>query len=136
MYKKDLSRKSEGVESAPSENPSGHDYSKRYRSSEGYAVCSDCGARENTDKAARKCARLVFPMIENWEIARRMVEDRARAELRQELDAARPSICVCGHAFAEHHKSDIDGLTGCLRITDDDITDDYEFCSCLDFERN
>lgn len=66
----------------------GHDYSKHFRSPEGYSVCCDCGARENTDKSARKCARLVFPIIEDWEVARRMIEDRARAELRQELAAA------------------------------------------------
>ena len=75
-------------ESAPSENNFGHDYSYGFRSAEGYAVCGDCGARENTDKAARKCARLVFPLTEDWEIARRMIEDRARAALRQEPAAA------------------------------------------------
>ena len=78
-------------QNAPSENNFGHDYSQAFRSPEGYCVCSDCGARENTDKAARKCARLVFPMTEDWEMARRMIEDRARAELRQELELAAAS---------------------------------------------
>lgn len=78
--------KNESSNATP-ENHFGHDYSQGFRSSEGYAVCGDCGARENTDKSARKCARLVFPMTENWEIARRMIEDRAKAELRQELAA-------------------------------------------------
>lgn len=83
MNKSDLT----DSQSAPATDPFGHDYSQGFRSPEGYAVCGDCGARENTDKDARKCARLVLPMTENWEIARRMVEDRARAELRQELAA-------------------------------------------------
>ena len=33
----------------------GHDYGAGYRSKEGYAVCCNCGARENTDRAARRC---------------------------------------------------------------------------------
>ena len=79
---------SEGVGSTPAENLFGHDYSKHFRSPEGYGVCCNCGARENTSKAARKCARLVFPSIEDWEVSRRMIEDRARAGLRQELEIA------------------------------------------------
>ena len=77
-----------GVESATSENNFGHDYSKHYRSLEGYGVCCNCGARENTDKSARKCARLVFPLTEDWEVSRRMIEDRARAELLRDLELA------------------------------------------------
>ena len=69
------------------DNQFGHDYSKHYRSPEGYGVCCDCGARENTIRSAQKCARLVFP-VRDWEVSRRMIEDRARAELRQELAAA------------------------------------------------
>ena len=75
-------------QNAPAENLFGHDYSQHFLSPEGYAVCCACGARRTTDKAARKCARLVFPTIEDWGVARRMIEDRARAELMQELELA------------------------------------------------
>ncbi len=39
----------------PQPNLFGHDYSAGYRSREGYAVCCQCGARENTDRAAKDC---------------------------------------------------------------------------------
>ena len=84
----DKSESSNDTSSATSENNFGHDYSQAFRSPEGYCVCSDCGARENTDKSARKCARLVFPLTEDWEVSRRMIEDRARAELLRDLELA------------------------------------------------
>ena len=41
----------------PQVDPHGHDYSAHYRSPEGYGVCCNCGARENTDRSARPCVR-------------------------------------------------------------------------------
>jgi len=69
-------------------NRHGHDYSEGYRSPDGYAVCCQCGARENTDRSVKPCSVKVFPMFyttQDWEVTRRMVKDRARAETLAEV---------------------------------------------------